>query len=165
MAWRRPSSWRWPLVLAALLVVVAGVAAGVGLSALTADPPLTVSIAPTAPAAPPPGQLAEGGSGEEADVGAGEEIAGWPRDERGYTVVLAVRPDENAARAEAARAQERGIEEVGVLSGREHSGLDPNQFVVFAGRYDKADDARQDADDYAGQGYGDAFPRLIEPAR
>jgi hypothetical protein len=162
--WRRPTTWKLPVVLTALLVIAAGVVAGVLLSMATADPPLTVTIPPSTPAAPPPGQLAGDGS-DEQDVGAGEEIESWPREERGYTVVLATRPDETAARAEAARAQERGIEEVGVLSGREHSGLDPNLFVVFTGRYDSLADAREDADDYAGQGFGDAFPRLIEPAR
>ena len=160
LRWRRPTSWRTPAALVAVLVLAAGVAAGVGLSVLTADPNVVVTVPSSTPAPPPPGQLAPT---EEPEAEPGQGLESWPRDERGYTVVLSTSRNEQAARAEAGRAAERGIDEVGVLSGREHAGLDPNLFIVFAGRYQQSRDAREDADDYASQGYGDAYPRLIEP--
>jgi len=166
LRWHRPSSWKVPAVLVAVMVVAIGAGIGVGLSTITADPDLTVTVPSSEPPPPSPGRIAGSGeepSGETPDSSV--ELEEWPADERGYTVILSTSDDENTAQTEGQRAAERGIDEVGVLSGREHAGLDPNLFVVFAGRYDSSRDAREDADDYASQGYGDAYPRLIEPPK
>ncbi|MBA3839264.1 MAG: hypothetical protein H0X55_03040 [Thermoleophilaceae bacterium] len=165
LQWRRPSNWKVPAVLVAVIVVAIGAGIGVGLSTLTADPDFTVTVPSSQPPPPPPGRLASPAEEPAGQTGSSEELEEWPADERGYTVILSSSDDEQAAQAEGQRAAERGIDEVGVLSGREHAGLDPNLFIVFADRYDSSRDAREDADDYASQGYGDAYPRLIEPPR
>jgi len=152
-------------VLVAVIVVAIGAGIGVGLSTLTADPDVTVTVPSSQPPPPPPGRLAAPAEEPARQTGSSEELEEWPADERGYTVILSSSDDEQVAQAEGQRAAERGIDEVGVLSGREHAGLDPNLFIVFADRYDSSRDAREDADDYASQGYGDAYPRLIEPPR
>lgn len=187
VAYRRPTGWRVPATLLALLVLVSGAGAGLALSRLVEDPERTVTTtaagapsssvvspappqtqpAPTPgegrrPAPPPAGAPApSGAAGPRPAV----DLQQWPADERAYTVVLSSSSDRIVAEREARAATARGVSAVGVIDGRRHANLEPGTFLVFAGRHDDLATAQENAEGYAGLGYGDAFPRLIEPLR
>jgi hypothetical protein len=62
----------------------------------------------------------------------------WPRDRRGWTIVLLSLPQANgrdAAGAQAAKARERGLRRVGVLDSSRYASLHPGYYVVFQGVY------------------------------
>ena len=185
VAYRRPTGWRVPASLLALLVLVCGAGTGFALSRLLDDPERTVTTtaagaprtevvspappqtqpAPTPgegrrPTPPPAGAPAPGGAPRPAS-----DLEEWPVDERAYTVVLSSQSDRARAEREAQRAAARGVSAVGVIDGRRHANLEPGTFLVFAGRHDDLATAEENAEGYAGLGYGDAFPRLIEPLR
>lgn len=182
VAYRRPTGWRVPAALLAVLVLLGGAGAGVALSQLLEDPERTVTTtatgAPPTVASPAPPQTQPAptpGAGGEAPPPAGAAPGGgappavdleeWPADERAYTVVLSSQRDRARAEQEAQRAAARGVSAVGVIDGRRHANLEPGTYLVFAGRHDDLATAGENAEGYAGLGYGDAFPRLIEPLR
>ena len=161
VVYRRPANWRFPAALLGLLVVAAGVAAGVGLSLLSPEPGGVVTITRAEDPAPAPPPAEPDASDESGDDGGGE--TDWPEERRAHTVVLSTSTDEGTAQDEAEKADERGIEDTGVLRGEDHAGLQDGVFVVFAGEFDSSREAREQAAQYASLGYGDAYPRLIEP--
>lgn len=60
----------------------------------------------------------------------------WPRDRRGWTIVLLSLPTSNgraAASEQAARARQRGLRRVGVLVSSRYASLHPGYYVVFHG--------------------------------
>ena len=82
--------------------------------------PATTAPATTAPPAPPRAPAA---------------IA-WPRDRRGWTIVLLSLPQANgreAANEQATRARQRGLRRVGVLDSSRYASLHPGYYVVFHG--------------------------------
>jgi hypothetical protein len=157
VTYRRPTNPRVLGTMVAVLVILLGAAAGFGLSLLSVEPPRTLTTtASTDGVAPAP-------AGGEATGSPATGASDWPAGERGYTVILSSSTDERTARDEAKKASDAGIEDTGVLFGRDHAGLEANLFLVFAGRFDSDPEARKRAATYAGLGYGDAYPRLIEP--
>jgi hypothetical protein len=186
VAYRRPTGWRVPATLLALLVLLCGAGTGLALSRLLEDPERTITttaagaspspvVSPAPPQtqpAPTPGQgrrpeppPAGGAPGGVAAPGPAVDLEQWPADERAYTVVLSSSSDRIVAEREARAATARGVSDVGVIDGRRHANLEPDTFLVFAGRHDDLATAEENAEGYAGLGYGDAFPRLIEPLR
>ena len=105
-----------------------------GTPTLTAPEPTTAtetSPATTAPAttAPPPPP-------------ANPAAITWPRDRRGWTIVLLSLPQANgrdAAAAQATKARDGGLRRVGVLDSSRYASLHPGYYVVFQGVY--ADEA------------------------
>lgn len=96
---------------------------------LTAPEPTTTAAPPrtTAPTttAPPPRP-------------ANPAAISWPRDRRGWTIVLLSLPQANgrpAAAAQAARARRGGLRRVGVLDSSRYASLHPGYYVVFQGVY------------------------------
>ena len=66
----------------------------------------------------------------------------WPRDRRGWTIVLLSLPQTNgrdAAAAQAKKARDGGLRRVGVLDSSRYASLHPGYYVVFQGVY--ADEA------------------------
>ena len=65
------------------------------------------------------------------------------------------------ANTKAREANSRGID-AGVLHSNNYSSLNPGYWVVFAGQYDSVDAARNKAEEYQGQGFAQAYPRLVK---
>lgn len=68
----------------------------------------------------------------------------WPRDRRGWTIVLLSLPQANgraAAAEQAARARAGGLRQVGVLDSSRYASLHPGYYVVFQGVYDTEPEA------------------------
>lgn len=62
----------------------------------------------------------------------------WPRDRRGWTIVLLSLPQANgrdAAAAQATKARDGGLRRVGVLDSSRYASLHPGYYVVFQGVY------------------------------
>jgi septal ring-binding cell division protein DamX len=97
---------------------------------LTAPEPTTpapTTAPPTTPAttAPPPPPV-------------NPAAIAWPRERRGWTIVLLSLPQANgreAANEQAARARQRGLRRVGVLDSSRYASLHPGYYVVFQGVY------------------------------
>jgi hypothetical protein len=88
----------------------------------------TTSPATTAPPPPPVNPLA----------------ITWPRDRRGWTIVLVSLPQSNgrdAAGAQAKKARDGGLRRVGVLDSSRYASLHPGYYVVFHGVFDSEAEA------------------------
>jgi hypothetical protein len=88
----------------------------------TTAPPVTTAPPPTTTSGPPPVPAA----------------ITWPRDRRGWTIVLLSVPTSNgraAATEQATRARGRGLRRVGVLDSSRYASLHPGYYVVFQGVY------------------------------
>jgi hypothetical protein len=90
----------------------------------TTEPPATTAP-PTTTAPPPPP--------------ANPAAITWPRDRRGWTIVLLSLPQANgraAAEAKAKEARSGGLRRVGILDSSRYASLHPGYYVVFQGVYD-----------------------------
>jgi hypothetical protein len=99
---------------------------------LTAPEPTTATTSTTAPTttAPPPTTTPKPPANPAAIT--------WPRDRRGWTIVLLSLPQSNgrdAAAAQAKRARDGGLRRVGVLDSSQYASLHPGYYVVFQGVY------------------------------
>jgi hypothetical protein len=68
----------------------------------------------------------------------------WPRDRRGWTIVLLSLPQSNgrpAAEAKAREARQGGLRRVGVLDSSRYASLHPGYYVVFHGVYETEPEA------------------------
>jgi septal ring-binding cell division protein DamX len=106
-----------------------------GTPTLTAPEPTTAATtATTAPAtttAPPPPPV-------------NPAAITWPRDRRGWTIVLLSLPQSNgrdAAGAQAKKARDGGLRRVGVLDSSRYASLHPGYYVVFHGVFDSEAEA------------------------
>jgi len=98
-------------------------------STLTAPEPTTTAATTTAP---PPTTTTPAPPRNPAAVT-------WPRDQRGWTIVLLSLPQSNgrsAAAAKATEARSGGLRQVGVLDSSRYASLHPGYYVVFTGVYD-----------------------------
>jgi hypothetical protein len=105
-----------------------------GTPTLTAPEPTTAPTRTTAPAAttaPPPPPV-------------NPAAITWPRDRRGWTIVLLSLPQQNgrpAAAAQATKARDGGLRRVGVLDSSRYASLHPGYYVVFQGVYESEAEA------------------------
>jgi hypothetical protein len=68
----------------------------------------------------------------------------WPRDRRGWTIVLLSLPQANglaAANAKAAQLRRGGLRRVGVLDSDRYASLHPGYYVIFTGIFDSEAEA------------------------
>ena len=177
-AYRRPPGWRLPAALAALGVLLIGAGAGFGVAELTHDkdekkkpvaltPKRPVAPVPPPVATPPPTTTAPTTTAPtttapttEPSTGTGT-LSQWPAGKSGWTVILITASDRKSARDQAKRAAERSIS-AGVLSGKEYSGIAPDQFAAFMGQYDSRAAAQRAADNYKTKGFS-GTPTEIKP--
>jgi hypothetical protein len=75
--------------------------------------------------------------------------------------VLISAPTHKQANAKAREAISRGID-AGVLHSNNYSSLNPGYWVVFAGQYSSANEARSHIDDYASKGFAGGYPRQVK---
>ena len=68
----------------------------------------------------------------------------WPRERRGWTIVLLSLPQSNgreAAGAQAKKARDGGLRRVGVLDSSRYASLHPGYYVIFQGVFDSEAEA------------------------
>ena len=109
-----------------------------GTPTLSAPEPTTATTATTAPVttapattAPPPRPVVP-------------SAITWPRDRRGWTIVLLSLPQANgrdAASAQAKKARDGGLRRVGVLDSSRYASLHPGYYVVFQGVFENEAEA------------------------
>ena len=103
-------------------------------STLTAPEPTT--SAPATTTAPRPTTTAKPPANPAAIV--------WPRDRRGWTIVLLSLPQSNGlagANAKAADLRRGGLRRVGVLNSDRYASLHPGYYVIFTGIFDSEAEA------------------------
>ena len=173
------SGWRAPILLAGLLAAVAAVAIAIAIIQLADDtdevaqnptPGATVTPAPTpvpTPSADPLATPTPATTPEPTTTpsptstpDSGGAVGEWPAGESGWTVVLASKQSESAARDSAESFANDGIADVGILNSDDFSSLNPGFWVVFSGQYD-SQSAASDALD--GIDASDAYIRRITP--
>ena len=107
-----------------------------GTPTLTAPEPTTAATETTGPATTAPTTTAP------PPPPANPAAITWPRDRRGWTIVLLSLPQTNgrdAAAAQAKKARDGGLRRVGVLDSSRYASLHPGYYVVFQGVF--ADEA------------------------
>ena len=115
-------------------------ATGGSLTVTGATPTLTApepTTAPTETTAPPPATTAPPPPVNPAAIS-------WPRDRRGWTIVLLSLPQQNgreAAAAQAKKARDGGLRRVGVLDSSRYASLHPGYYVVFQGVFESEAEA------------------------
>jgi hypothetical protein len=100
--------------------------------ALTAPEPTEPSATTATTTAPPPTTTPPPRPANPAAVT-------WPRDRRGWTIVLLSLPQANgraAAAAKATEARSGGLRRVGVLNSSRYASLHPGYYVVFTGIFE-----------------------------
>jgi hypothetical protein len=120
-----------------------------GAAGPTTPPPSVPPATATPPPSTPPSN------------GGGTGIASWPSGKTAYTVVLISAKKRKQAGAKAREAKSRGID-AGVLHSNDYSSLNPGYWVVFAGQYNTADQARSHIDEYASKGFPGGYPRQVK---
>jgi hypothetical protein len=170
--------WRVPLVLTGLLVALAAVAIAIAIIQLADDTdevPATVSPTPTPSAVqtPPPTPTptptltpdpaatptpTPSATPTPSPTSTPGSIAEWPAGTDGWTVVLASKSSEDAARDSAESFSAEGIPDVGVLDSNDFSSLKGGFWVVYSGEYDTQAEATDALD---GIDAPDAYIRRI----
>jgi hypothetical protein len=91
-------------------------------------------------------------------------LTSWPAGKDGYTVVLrsvATSQGRGPADAEARRAINAGLAQVGVLNSSDYSSLRPGYYVVFSGIYDTLAQAQSALPNARSKGYPLAYVREV----
>jgi hypothetical protein len=102
-------------------------------STLTAPEPTETTPTTTAPATTAPTTTAP------PPPPANPAAVSWPRNQRGWTIVLLSLPQANgrgAAAAQATEARRGGLRRVGVLDSSRYASLHPGYYVVFTGVFE-----------------------------
>ena len=93
-------------------------------------------------------------------------VVSWPSGRRGYTVILSSVPEGRgrpAAVAQAERAIDAGLDEVGVLDSGDYQSLTAGYWVVFTGIHETESQARNALPEARQSGYPVAYIREITP--
>lgn len=186
--YRRPPSWKLVagLTAAAVLAIGAGVGAAIGLSSgghkkspvqttttttAAAAPPPAAAPTPATPSTPSTPTTSTPTKPSTAPTLPGKPTtpafpgaAVWPAGTTAYTVDLLETPSSKEANKQAKAAIKKGIP-AGVIQSDGYQTLPPALYVVFAGQYKTAPQAKAAADGYAKKGFGSAYGRLIQPKR
>ena len=175
--------WRVPIAVVALLGVITTIAVAIAIIQLADDTgqvgqgdPATAQATPTPPPpttpTPAPGTLTPTptptptptitpeSTPQTTPEPTGGDIGEWPAGRSGWTVVLASKGSESAAREAAETFAAQGIPDVGILQSDDFATLNPGFWVVFSGDYGsqaRASDALDGID------APDAYIRRIDP--
>ncbi len=154
LSYRRPPSWKIPVAISAVLLLLAGAGSVLAYQAIddeaereVAATPLKVSDragAATEAASTTPEQREPDPDAATGGLVKNGPLYTWPRDLEGFTVVLLSTEDRQSAGDFAASAAESGSEKIGVIRSNDFETLPQDFFIVFAGRYpdqEKADAA------------------------
>ena len=153
-------AWLVPALLG-LVIAVLGTAAAIAISrdgeepeaiptatggspTVTGTPPLTAPEPTTAPETTTAGTTAPPAATAAPRPPANPAAITWPRDRRGWTIVLLSLPQANgrdAAGAQAKKARDGGLRRVGVLDSSRYASLHPGYYVVFQGVYESEAEA------------------------
>jgi septal ring-binding cell division protein DamX len=167
----RPPSWRGPVALVSVLLLIAVAALVLALVELAGDPeqvseqPVTAPTPTAAPATPaptttpPPASTTAPPATGEGNAGGTAQIGEWPAGTEGWTVVLESSSTEDAARQRAQELAEQGMS-VGILNSDDYGSLEPGRYVVFSGQYDSRRAADQARSGLSGQVEG-AYVRHV----
>jgi septal ring-binding cell division protein DamX len=167
----RPPSWRGPVALVSVLLLIAVAALVLALVELAGDPeqvseqPVTAPTPTAAPATPvptttpPPASTTAPPAAGEGNAGGSAQIGEWPAGTEGWTVVLESSSTEDAARQRAQELAEQGMP-VGILNSDDYGSLEPGRYVVFSGQYDSRRAADQALSGLTGQVEG-AYVRRV----
>ena len=176
-SWARP--WVVP-ALVGLVIAVAGTAAAIAISSdgdeleavsvatggsLTATDDVSTLTAPEPTTAPATTQTAPTTTTTPPPPPVNPASVEWPRDRRGWTIVLLSLPQANgraAADARAKQARDGGLRRVGVLDSSRFASLHPGYYVVFTGIFDTEAEAAS-ALQRARAVFGSAYQRQIVP--
>jgi hypothetical protein len=162
--------WRVPLAITGVLVILAAIAVAIAIiqladdtdqvagtatptptpsaiatptptptPTLTPDPAATPTPTPSATptATPTPTPSSTPGSGT---------IAEWPAGQDGWTVILASKNGEDAARDSAESFSAEGVPDVGILDSDDFSSLEGGFWVVYSGEFDSQAEATRALD-------------------
>lgn len=116
------------------------------------DRPVGQSAATATPDASDRADTTTASAGEHGDWSGGSA----------YTVILASKPDEAAARQVQREASDAGLD-AGVLNSNAFPSLRPGYWVVFSGAHSSQGDAAKRQSRARSLGYGDAYARFIAP--
>jgi septal ring-binding cell division protein DamX len=166
--------WRVPLIVTGLLVLLAAVAIAIAIIQLADDtdevpatvtptatpsavetppptptptPTLTPDPAATATPTPTPTPSATPTPTTTPESSNSGAVAEWPAGENGWTVVLASKSSEDAARDTAEDFSAEGIPEVGLLNSDDFSSLKAGFWVVYSGQFDSQAEATDALDE------------------
>ena len=143
--------------------------AGTGSGTDTGLPPVETTLVPGGTNPEPPGTATTPPpdtpttSTPTTPPSAGEPTE-WPAGQSGYTVIVASIPQSQgagAAEAQADRARQAGLPQVGVLVSSDYSSLRPGFYVVFSGVYSTLDEAKAALPAARSAGFSDAYTRRI----
>jgi SPOR domain len=162
-----PPSWRGPVALVALLLVIAAAALILALVELAGDAeqvaeqpaPTPTAVATPVPTVTPAPTTIPPATDDGTDTT--PEISDWPAGKDAWTVVLESSSTRSAAEARANELSQQGIP-VGILDSDDYGSLEPGRFVVFSGQYDSQRAADQALEDLSGQVEG-AYVRHVSP--
>ena len=149
--------WRVPLAITGLLVVLAAIAVAIAIIQLADDTDQVAgNVTPTP--TPTPSAVATPTPTSTPDSSSSGSIAQWPAGQDGWTVVLASKNSEDAARDSAETFSAEGIPDVGILDSDGFSSLEGGFWVVYSGEFDSQSEATRALDDIEAP---DAYIRRI----
>ena len=150
----RQPNFRMPAVIVAAIALAAVVGLVVGLRDVASDAERSASRDV------PVVEQHEALKSEEKPT----DVAEWPAGTAAYTVVLMEVGDESVARRRATAAVGAGVQ-VGVLDSDLYPSLEPNGWVLFAGRFGSREVAAEEAARYAALGFPNATPGFVGDPR
>lgn len=174
LVYRRPPSWRVPVAITAVVVLLLGGAGFAAVSALSDEADREVAAAPPRPkpvatetAAPDAKTEPKTGTDTGATDAGSESIVRegalyrWPRSLEGFTVVINSTEDRGSAGAFARSAAKSKPAKLGVIRADDFRTLPKGFFVVFAGFYDSRAKADRATARLSGK-YQGAFTQAVQ---
>jgi len=166
LAYKRPPSWRIPVAITVLVAALAVAGAVFAYNAIGDDAEDEVAAVPLKPKKATSAPKKQTAAEKPAAAGDGlvpkGELYTWPKDLRGYTVVLHSSEDRGTATSFARSAAESQDAKVGVIRADDFRTLPKGFFVVFRGSYKTR--ARADlAAARLGVTYSGAFAQRVTP--
>ena len=171
LVYRRPPSWKVPVAITAVVVLLLGAGALLAVAALSDDADREVAAAPPRPkpaASETPAPKTEAGKPKDARANAPAgalvkqgPLYRWPSTLEGFTVVINSTEDSGSATAFARSASKAKPAKLGVIRADDFKTLPKGFYVVFAGFYDSRADADR-ATTRLNAKYPGAFTQAVE---